>query len=97
MATVGGGQQTPGMMGHSKRWVTSPKFIPYEGGIKRVVWMSKNIKEEFADELKTACERAGVPDLMDKISDSDSATTLEELLPFLEQKGHPALTMDPLL
>ena len=97
MATVGGGQQTPGMMGHSKRWVTSPKFIPYEGGIKRVVWISKNIKEEFAEELKAACERAGVPDLMDKIADSDSATTLEELLPFLEQKGHPALTMEPLL
>ena len=97
MATVGGGQQTPGMMGHSKRWVTSPKFIPYEGGIKRVVWISKNIKEEFAEELKAACERAGVPDLIDKIADSDSATSLEELLPFLEQKGHPALTMEPLL
>jgi acetyl-CoA synthase len=47
MGTVGGGQQTPGMMGHSKRWVLSKKFIPYEGGIKRVVWLSKNIKEEL--------------------------------------------------
>ena len=97
MANVGGGQQTPGMMGHSKRWTTSPKYIPFEGGLKRVVWLSKNIKEEFADELKAACERLGAPDLMDRIADGDSVTTLEELLPYLEQKGHPALTMEPLM
>ncbi|MFA5054843.1 MAG: acetyl-CoA decarbonylase/synthase complex subunit alpha/beta [Dehalococcoidia bacterium] len=97
MGTVGGGQQTPGMMGHSKRWLASPKYIPFEGGLKRVVWLSKNIKEEFADELKEACERLGAPDLMDKVADGDSATTLEELLPFLEKKGHPALTMEPLI
>ena len=97
MANVGGGQQTPGMMGHSKRWVTSPKYIPFEGGLKRVVWLSKNIKEEFADELKSACERLGAPDLMDKIADGDTVTTLEVLLPFLEGKGHPALTMEPLM
>ena len=97
MANVGGGQQTPGMMGHSKRWVTSPKYIPFEGGLKRVVWLSKNIKEEFADELKAAYERLGAPDLMDKIADGDTVTTLEELLPFLEEKEHPALTMEPLI
>jgi acetyl-CoA synthase len=97
MGTVGGGQQTPGMMGHSKRWLASPKYIPFEGGLKRVVWLSKNIKEEFAGELKEACERLGAPDLMDKVADGDSATTLEELLPYLEEKGHPALTMEPLI
>ena len=62
-----------------------------------MVWLSKNIKEEFAEELKTTCERLGAPDLMDKIADGDSVTTLEELLPYLEQKGHPALTMEPLM
>ena len=97
MGTVGGGQQTPGMMGHSKRWITSPKYIPFEGGLKRVVWMSSSIKEEFADELKAACERLGEPDLIDKIADGNSVTTLEELPPFLEEKGHPALTMDPII
>ncbi len=97
MATAGGGQQTPGMMGHSKRYVFSEKFIPAEGGIKRVVWLSKNVKEEFAEEIKAACERAGEPDLMDKVADGDSATTVDELMPFLEQKGHPALTMDPMI
>jgi acetyl-CoA synthase len=97
MGTVGGGLQTPGMMGHSKLYTTSKKFIPVEGGIKRVVWLSKNVKEEFAEELKEVFEREGVPDLMDKIADGTVATTIEELLPFLEEKGHPALTMEPII
>ncbi len=97
MATVGGGLQTPGMMGHGKIYVPSKKFIPVEGGIKRVVWLSQNLKEELAEELKEACERAGVPDLVDKMADGSTATTVEELLPFLEEKGHPALTMDPIM
>jgi acetyl-CoA synthase len=97
MGTIGGGLQTPGMMGHSKRYVLSKKFIPVEGGLKRVVWLSKNVKEEFAEELKEACEREGVPDLMDKVADGTIATTVDELLPFLEEKGHPALTMESIL
>lgn len=97
MSDVGGGAQNPGMMGHGKRYVLSDKFISAEGGIKRLVWLSKNIKEEFAEELKEACIRAGDPDLMDKIADGTIATTSEELLAFLEEKGHPALTLDPLI
>ncbi len=97
MGTVGGGLQTPGMMGHGKIYVTSKKFIPVEGGIKRLVWLSKNLKEELAEELKAACEREGVPDLMDKVADGSQVTTVEQLLPFLEGKGHPALSMDSII
>jgi len=97
MGTIGGGLQTPGMMGHSKLYLTSKKFIPVEGGIRRVVWLSKNVKEEFAEQLREVCEHEGVPDLMDKIADGTIATTVEELLPFLEEKGHPAPTMEPLI
>jgi acetyl-CoA synthase len=68
-----------------------------QGGIKRVVWLSQNLKEELEEELKEVCEREGVPDLLDKIADGSTATTVEELLPFLEEKGHPALTMDPII
>ncbi len=97
MATVGGGQQTPGMMGHGKFYVVSPKFIPKEGGLKRVVWMSKNLKEEMGDELREICNKAGEPDLLDKIADGSVCTTVEELMPFLESKGHPALAMEPMI
>jgi CO dehydrogenase/acetyl-CoA synthase beta subunit len=93
---AGGGQQTPGMMGIGKYYLLSERFISAEGGLKRVVWMSSNLKETMADELQAACERDGVPDLMDKIADERVATTLDELLPFLEDTGHPALTLDPI-
>jgi acetyl-CoA synthase len=97
MGLIGGGHQTQGMMGIGKYYLTSKKFIKTEGGIKRVVWMSKNLKEEMKEELDQVCQREGVPDLLDKIADGSMATTIEELLPFLEQKQHPALTMEPLL
>ena len=95
--TAGGGMQTPGMMGMGKYYLTSKKFIPADGGMKRVVWMSSNLRESMRPALEEVCVREGVPDLLDKIADETVATSVEELLPFLEEKGHPALTMDPLL
>ena len=94
--TAGGGLQTPGLMGIGKYYLTSEKFISAEGGFKRVVWMSSNLKESMAEELQQVCERIGEPDLLEKIADERVATTVDELLPFLEEKGHPALTMDPI-
>ena len=97
MGLIGGGHQTPGMMGIGKYYLTSQKFLEAEGGIKRIVWMSKNLKEVMEEELIQVCQRDGIPDLLDKIADGTTTTTIEELLPFLEQKRHPALTMEPLL
>ena len=93
----GGGIQTPGVMGIGKYYILSKKFISADGGFKRVVWMSKNLKDTMHDELQALCERIGEPDLLDKIADGTIATTVEELLAFLEEKGHPALSMPPLL
>ena len=93
---AGGGLQTPGVMGHGKYYLTSKKFISADGGFKRVVWMSSFLKDTMAEELKAVTEREGDPDLVDKIADERVATTVEELLPFLEEKGHPALAMPPL-
>ena len=94
---AGGGIQTPGMMGLGKYYLTSKKFLLAEGGFKRVVWLSANIKEQMAEELAEVCKREGDPDLLDKIADGRVATTVEELLAYLEEKGHPALTMDPII
>jgi acetyl-CoA synthase len=93
---AGGGLQTPGMMGVGKFYLLSRKFISAEGGFKRVVWMSSNLKQIMADDFKVVCEREGDPDLLDRIADATTVTTVEELLPFLEEHQHPALTMDPL-
>jgi acetyl-CoA synthase len=93
---AGGGLQTPGMMGIGKYYLTSKKFISADGGFKRVVWMSSILKETMAEELQEVCERDGDPGLMDRIADERSVTTVEELLPFLEEREHPALMMDPI-
>jgi acetyl-CoA synthase len=94
--TAGGGLQTPGVMGHGKYFITSKKFIKADGGLKRMVWMSSFLKESMAEELKEAAIREGDPDLVDKIADERVATTVEEVLAYIEEKGHPALTMPPL-
>ncbi len=97
MGELGGGRQSPGMMGHGKRYILSEKFISTEGGLKRLVWLSKSLKEELGEELQKRCEEIGEPDLLDKIADGGICTTVDELLPFLEEKGHPALTMPPII
>jgi acetyl-CoA synthase len=94
---AGGGLQTPGVMGHGKYFITSKKFIRADGGLPRIVWMSSFLKESMAEELKEAATRAGDPDLIDKIADERVATNEEEVLAYLEETGHPALSMDPLM
>ncbi|HEY3344182.1 MAG TPA: acetyl-CoA decarbonylase/synthase complex subunit alpha/beta [Anaerolineaceae bacterium] len=93
---AGGGLQTPGVMGVGKYYLISPKFISADGGFKRVVWMSSNLKETMSDELRAVAEREGDPDLIDKIADEREVTTVEDLLGWLEAHNHPALAMDPI-
>jgi acetyl-CoA synthase len=39
----------------------------------------------------------GVPDLIDRIADETVGTTEEEIMAFLKEKNHPALSMDPII
>jgi acetyl-CoA synthase len=93
---AGGGLQTPGVMGVGKFYLISPKFISSDGGFKRVVWMSSVLKETMADELLAVAEREGDPDLINKIADERKATSVDELLAWMEEHNHPALVMDPI-
>jgi acetyl-CoA synthase len=94
---AGGGQQTPGIMGHGKFYLLSPKFISADGGFKRVVWISSILKEQMAEQLKKVAEREGDPDLIDRICDERIATDVDGLVAYLTEKNHPALSMPPLL
>jgi acetyl-CoA synthase len=93
---AGGGIQTPGVMGVGKFYLASPKFISADGGFPRVVWMSSVLKESMAAELKIVAEREGDAKLIDRIADERSVTSVEELLPWMEEHQHPALAMDPI-
>ena len=95
--TIGGGISSPGFVGHGKYNLTQRKFIIGDGGLLRMVWMPKMLKEEIAERFKARAKEMGVPNLLDMIADETIGVTEEEILPFLQEKGHPALTMEPIL
>lgn len=95
--SVGGGVQAPGFMGVGRNFIVSKKFLSGDGGLKRVVWMTKNLKESLKEAFDERAKEEGVPDLLDKIADETVAEDSEKLLEFLTNAGHPALTMDPIL
>ena len=94
---MGGGASSPGFVGHSKYNIAQGKFILGDGGLLRMVWMPKMLKEELKDRIIKRAEEMGVPGLYDMIADETVGTTEEEILPFLEKVGHPALKMDPIV
>jgi len=95
--SVGGGSQTPGFLGVGRLYVTSRKFVSADGGLARMVWMPKELKEFLGEKLAVRAKEIGIPDFVDKIGDETVAETAEDLLAFLEKVGHPALTLDPLM
>ncbi|MCM8798675.1 MAG: acetyl-CoA decarbonylase/synthase complex subunit alpha/beta, partial [Candidatus Omnitrophica bacterium] len=94
---TGGGQQTPGFMGISRRYITSEKFIKAEGGLKRVVWMPKELKEKIAPDFQKRAEELGIDNFLDKIADETIAVEISQLLDFLKSVQHPALTLEPIM
>ena len=95
--TVGGGLQTPGFLGIGRLYVVSKKFISAEGGLPRVLWMPKELKEALADRIKERAAELGLEGFYEKIGDETIGTTMEQLAPWLAEKGHPAMKMPSLL
>ena len=95
---TGGGVQTPGYMGHGRHFISSKKFIYAEGGIERIVWMPKELKDDVADKLNaTAKELYGIDNFTDYIADETVCTEVDDLMNFLTEKNHPVLAMEPLM
>ena len=65
-------------------YMHSPKFFQYDAGIKRVVWMPKEVKERYKEAIPEA--------LYDKIATEDDTTDPNQLVEWLEEKAHPWLT-----
>ena len=94
---MGGGQSSPGFVGHGKYNLTQRKFLSGDGGLLRIVWMPKSLKEELRERLIMRGEEVGVPDLIDRIADETVGTDEESVLAYLKEKDHPALKMDPIV
>jgi len=96
--TVGGGQQTPGFIGHSKHYICSKKFIAAEGGIKRIVWMPTILKEDIKEAFSERVKEIGLTseEFLAKIADETTASTEEEVLEFITKNEHPVTTLEPM-
>lgn len=77
-----GGRQIEGHLGTGLEQLRSPKFIQADGGLARIVWMPKEIKERYRDII----EAKG---LYDKIATEEDAKNVDELVAFLDRVGHP--------
>jgi acetyl-CoA synthase len=94
---VGGGVQNPGFLGHSKYNITQKKFLKAEGGLLRIVWMPRRLKEEIWERLSKRGEELGIQNLPDMIADETSARTEEEVIAYIAEKNHPCISMDPMI
>jgi acetyl-CoA synthase len=94
---MGGGASSPGFVGHSKYNITQRKFIVGDGGLLRMVWMPKQLKEELRERLIKRGEELGYPNLIDMIADETVGMTEDEIMPWLQEKGHPALAMESIV
>ncbi len=95
--SAGGGNITPGFVGHSKLYIGSKKFVSAEGGILRLVWLPKALKEMLRDKIDVLGKERGVENLTDRIADETVGVTEDEIMPFLQEKEHPAVSMDPIV
>ena len=95
---TGGGVQTPGYMGHGRHFIASKKFVSAEGGIARIVWMPKELKDDVGARLnQTAKELYGIDNFIDMVADETICEDCDALMDFLTEKNHPVLTMEPLM
>nr|MCR4771843.1 CO dehydrogenase/CO-methylating acetyl-CoA synthase complex subunit beta [Oscillospiraceae bacterium] len=95
---TGGGVQTPGFMGHGKHFIASKKFMAADGGVARIVWMPKALKDTVGEKLnKTAKELYGIDNFVDMIGDETVTDDPSVLLEWLGEKGHPVLELEPLM
>ena len=96
---TGGGVQAPGFMGHGKQFISSKKFLKAEGGLARLVWLPKDLKDQIRDKLnETAKELYDIDNFADMVADETNCPSgdPEELLAYLTEVGHPVLGMEPL-
>jgi acetyl-CoA decarbonylase/synthase complex subunit beta len=80
-ADTSGGRQVEGFLGMALEYLRSPKFLFADGGIKRCVWMPKEIKERYKEVIPA--------DVYDKTATEDDVKNVDELVAWLDKVGHP--------
>lgn len=80
-----GGRQNEGYVGMAISYLKSKKFLQGDGGLKRLAWLPKAVKEQVKDTLVAA-------DMYDKIATEDDVKNVDELAEFMQRVGHPWVT-----
>ncbi len=81
---LSGGKQVEGYVGMGVEYLRSPKFLKGDGGLRRVVWMPKEIKERIKDSIPS--------EMFDKIATEENVKNVDELTEFLNRVGHPVMS-----
>jgi len=81
--TTSGGKQVEGSLGLAMEYLRSPKFLQADGGMYRMVWIPKEIKERYKENIPE--------DLYDKIATEEDVSNADELAEWLQNAGHPWL------
>ncbi len=55
------------------------------------------LKEEIGDRLNERAAKEGIEDFVSMIADEEVATTEEEVVEYMQEVGHPALEMEPMM
>lgn len=95
--SAGGGRQTPGFMGIARKYVTSRMFMAADGGLARLVWMPKGLKDLIRGPIEARLREMGMPGFSDKIADETVCVDAEGLIQFLKDVGHPCFSMPALV
>ncbi len=96
--TIGGGAQTPGICRYLEKLYPVRPLPAGRGGYRTTCLDASPVKRGTARTSRGQdWQKTGLPDLFDKIADETTATTIEELMVFLEKAGHPALSMKSLV
>ena len=80
-ADTSGGRQVEGFLGLAMEYLRSPKFLYADGGLRRLVWAPKELKEQYKEVIPE--------DVFDKIATEDDVKNADELVEFLDRVGHP--------
>jgi acetyl-CoA decarbonylase/synthase complex subunit beta len=80
---TGGGKQVVGFLGMGVLYYSSPKFLQADGGWRRIVWMSKKLKDRVKEGIDA--------DMYPKIATEDDAKDLDSLRKFLLKVDHPVV------
>lgn len=91
--TADRGEPVEGIEGVSAEFLASGKFMNASGGIKRIIWMPKSLKERLGDRPDKISDDSN---FSYQVSDETRSTDFERVADMARYQDHPAYLMEKL-